>query len=318
MTLMPATVVLAPAVLPAVLPAAAWPALRSAAVVYAAADLPEATRLVLDAKPAPEPVTLVRQEGVVLVAAQASEPGAAALIGSGARVIETPVPELLRAAEVMDRLRSPGGCPWDAEQTHESLRQYLVEETYELLDAIEDGDRAALREELGDVLLQVLFHSRVAAENVSDPFDIETVSADLVDKLVGRHPHVFADGEVVHTAEHQQVRWEELKQTEKRRESIVDGVALGQPAAALAGKLGQRTGRAGVPLDLFPAGATDAEKLFRLAAVARRGGVDPEGELRAVAKKFARDVRAAESAARADGVEPAILEADGWRRYWPA
>lgn len=318
MTLNAATVVLVPASLPGVLPAAAWPAFRAAEAVYAAPGLPVATRLALDAKPAPDPAVVAGQPNVLLFARDAEAPAAAALIEAGARVIETPVPELVRAAEVMDRLRSPGGCPWDAEQTHDSLRQYLVEETYELLDAIEGDDRAALREELGDVLLQVLFHARIAAEHEADPFDVEAVSAELVDKLVGRHPHVFADGEAVHNAEHQQVRWEELKQTEKRRESIVDGVALGQPAAALAGKLGQRSGRAGVPLDLFPGGDSEAQRMFRIAAVARRAGVDPEGELRAVAKRFAERIRAAESAARADGVDPGVLEADGWRRYWPA
>ena len=94
----------------------------------------------------------------------------------------------------MDRLRSPGGCPWDAEQTHESLLPYLIEECYELYQAIEDGDGAAMREELGDVLLQVLFHARVAAEGGGRSFDIDDVAADLVAKLVGRHPHVFAGG----------------------------------------------------------------------------------------------------------------------------
>jgi XTP/dITP diphosphohydrolase len=217
----------------------------------------------------------------------------------------------------MDRLRSPGGCPWDAVQTHESLRQYLVEETYELLDAIEDGDREALREELGDVLLQVLFHARVAAEDPADPFDIDDVAATLVAKLVGRHPHVFADADQVHTPEHQELKWEELKQREKQRKSIVDGVALGQPAVALAGKLGQRSGRAGVPLDLFPTGTDTASQLFRIAATARRAGVDPEGELRALAKAFASDIRAAEQAARAAGLEPTTLEAEGWRKFWP-
>ena len=152
---------------------------------------------------------------------------------------------LLDAVAVMDRLRSPGGCPWDAEQDHESLRQYLVEETYELLEAIEDGDRAAMREELGDVLLQVLFHARVAPEDADDPFDIDDVAAELVAKLVGRHPHVFEGHDpAVRDATSQQHRWEELKQAEKQRESSVDGVALGQPAVALAAKLVQRTRRA--------------------------------------------------------------------------
>ncbi|MFI6026092.1 MazG family protein [Amycolatopsis magusensis] len=310
------TVVLAPAALPAVLPAAAWPALRSADVVYAAGDLPEVTRVALDAKAAPAPEELLRATGaVVLVAADRTDPGAAALLEAGAALVSVPVPAVVEAVAVMDKLRSPGGCPWDAAQTHDSLRQYLVEETYELLEAIEDGDRAALREELGDVLLQVLFHARVAAEDGQDPFDIEDVAGELVAKLIGRHPHVFGGDEVIDTAEHQQVRWEELKQTEKRRESIVDGVALGQPAVALAGKLGQRTGRAGLPPDLFPAGDTDAEQLFRLAASARRAGVDPEGALRAVAKRFAADVRTAEASARSAGVTP--QDPPTWRHHWP-
>lgn len=225
---------------------------------------------------------------------------------------------LLDAVRVMDRLRSPGGCPWDAAQTHDSLRQYLVEEAYELLDAIETGDRSALREELGDVLLQVLFHARLAAEDPHDPFDIDDVARELVDKLVSRHPQVFGDGDAIHTPEHQQQRWEELKQVQKGRESVLDGVALGQPATALAGKLGQRTARAGVPFDLLPAGNDTAQQLFRMAAAARRSGIDPEGELRSVAKEFDSRVREAEHAAKADGVDPTKLDADGWRRYWPA
>ncbi len=312
-----ATVVLVSPAVPGVLPAAAWPALRAAEAVYAAADLPEATRVALDAKAAPHPAELVRTPRVVLVATSADEPGAAELVRRGATVVETPVPPLVRAAEVMDRLRSPGGCPWDAAQTHESLLQYLVEETYELLDAIEEGDRAAMREELGDVLLQVLFHARVAAEHGTDPFDIDVVADELVTKLVNRHPHVFTGAETVHTPEHQQQRWEQLKQVEKQRPSIVDGVPLGQPATALAGKLGQRTGRRGLPYDLFPSGSDEGSKLFRIAAAARRAGVDPEGALRATAKDFAAKVRAAEQAAREHGTDPASLDADGWRRFWP-
>lgn len=312
-----ATVVLVSPTLPEVLPTAAWPALRAAETVYASADLPEATRAALDAKAAPHPDELVRASRVALVTTRPDDPGAAVLVRRGAAVIDTPVPPLVRAVEVMDRLRSPGGCPWDAAQTHESLLQYLVEETYELLDAVEEGDRSAMREELGDVLLQVLFHARVAAEHDTDPFDIDAVADELVTKLVNRHPHVFTDAEAVHTAEHQQQRWEQLKQAEKRRESIVDGVPLGQPAAALAGKLGQRTGRRGVPSDLFPAGSDEGAKLFRIAAAARRAGIDPEGALRATAKEFARKVRAAERAARAHGFDPATLDADGWRRFWP-
>ncbi|WP_181770381.1 MazG family protein [Amycolatopsis pittospori] len=295
----------------ATLPAAALPILRSSDAVYAASDV----------DPAVFGVPAFGDERVrdlVLIAGSRKEPKAASLIRAGARVIEAPVPPLVEAAEVMDRLRSPGGCPWDAVQTHESLRQYLVEETYELLDAIEEGDRGALREELGDVLLQVLFHSRVAAEDAGDPFGIDEVASDLVAKLVGRHPHVFTDAPRVDTVEHQNLKWEELKQAEKSRQSIVDGVALGQPAVALAGKLGQRSGRAGIPLDLFPEGSEAAAQLFRVAATARRAGVDPEDELRAVAKQFARDIREAERAARDAGLEPTTLEADGWRKFWPS
>jgi XTP/dITP diphosphohydrolase len=296
-----------------VLPGAALAAIRTADAVYAGSDV---TAAVFGVMRAPKLERLL-DGSVVLLAGSRAEPAAAALIAAGATVIEAPSSPLDEAAAVMDRLRSPGGCPWDAVQTHESLRQYLVEETYELLDAIEDGDRAALREELGDVLLQVLFHARVAAEHAEEPFSIDDVAQDLVTKLVGRHPHVFADADRIHTAEHQELKWEELKQAEKQRLSIVDGVALGQPAVALAGKLGQRSGRAGVPLDLFPSGTDAAAQLFRLAATARRAGTDPEGELRALAKRFALDVRAAEAAARAAGVEPTTLEAAGWRKFWP-
>ncbi|HJQ45018.1 MAG TPA: MazG family protein [Amycolatopsis sp.] len=295
-------------------PPAAFPYLRAARVVYAS-GLPEDVADLLGAKPAP-PVLTDEPGPFVLFACSADDPAVREL--PDARVIRQPAGAgLVDAALVMDRLRSPGGCPWDAKQTHESLLQYLVEETYELLDAIEDGDRAALREELGDVLLQVLFHARIAAEDPADPFDVDEVADELVAKLVGRHPHVFAGADRIHTAEHQEVKWEELKQAEKRRQSIVDGVALGQPAAALAGKLGQRSGRAGIPLDLFPPSSDAAAQLFRVAATARRAGIDPEGELRAVAKRFAADVRAAEDNARAAGVDPATLEASGWRAYWP-
>ncbi|NBH11590.1 MazG family protein [Amycolatopsis sp. SID8362] len=293
------------------LPGAALKLLRESTEVYAATDVDPAAFGVPAVTEAPS------LKDVVLLAGSRDEPAASLLIATGAVVIETPPPPLVRAAEVMDRLRSPGGCPWDAVQTHESLRQYLVEETYELLDAIEDGDREALREELGDVLLQVLFHARVAAEDSADPFGIDDVATALVEKLIGRHPHVFADADKVHTVEHQNLKWEELKQREKKRKSIVDGVALGQPAAALAGKLGQRSGRAGIPLDLFPEGSGAAAQLFRIAATARRAGVDPEDELRTLAKQFARDVRGAEKAARDAGLEPTTLEADGWRKFWP-
>ncbi|HEY3711982.1 MAG TPA: MazG family protein [Amycolatopsis sp.] len=296
----------------ATLPAAAVPLLRTAAAVYAGSDVDAAA---FGLPPVAEAPSL---RDIVLVVGSLAEPTAVALTTAGARVLQAPADPLIEAVLVMDRLRSPGGCPWDGVQTHDSMRKYLVEETYELLEAIEENDRAALREELGDVLLQVLFHARVAAEDPRDPFTIDDVAGELVAKLVGRHPNVFGDAGRVATAEHQELKWEELKQAEKQRKSIVDGVALGQPAAALAGKLGQRSGRAGIPLDLFPAGTDPASQLFRTAATARRAGIDPEGDLRAVAKQFARDIRAAEDAARAEGVEPTTLEAGGWRKFWPS
>ncbi|HEU5469977.1 MAG TPA: MazG family protein [Actinophytocola sp.] len=298
----------------AVLPVAALPAIRSARAVYRTpgVDVP--------ADPAPPAGELLAAAPVVLFAAALSDPAAVALFESGATVIAAVPGRVLPAAvAVMDRLRSPDGCPWDAEQTHESLRQYLVEECFELLEAIEEGDRPALREELGDVLLQVLFHARIAAEDQDDPFTIDDVAAELIAKLVSRHPHVFAGGDpAVRDAQTQQQRWEELKSTEKRRESSVDGVAMGQPALALAAKLAARTARAGLPGDLLPAHTDPGSRLFALAALIKLAGTDPEGELRAVARRFAADVRAAERAARAAGIPPGPMDHETWRRFWPA
>ncbi|GAB2930149.1 MazG family protein [Rhodococcus aerolatus] len=209
------------------------------------------------------------------------------------------------AVAVMDRLRSPGGCPWDAAQTHATLRRYLVEETYELLDALDAGDRDAVLEELGDVLLQVLFHARVAAEGTfGEPFDVDDVAAGLVVKLVGRHPHVFGGGEHVADAAAQELRWDELKAVEKQRTSAVDGVALAQPALALAAKLGSRAVRAGVPEALLPPGVAGVDG-------------DAEDALRRAALAFAADVRAAELSARAAGLDPAALTAADWHTHWP-
>ena len=205
--------------------------------------------------------------------------------------------ELLAAVAVMDRLRSPGGCPWDAEQTHESLLRFLVEETYELYDALADGDVEATREELGDVLLQVLFHARVAAE--SEGFDVDDVAGELVAKLVGRHPHVFADGEDVATASDQDRRWEELKAAEKQRASILDGVALAQPGAALLAKYASRARRAGVPDDVLDGLAAGLPPL-PAAVVAAGPGADPEGELRAAATLLATRLRTLEAAGTGD------------------
>lgn len=294
-----------------VVPAAALPALRGAAVVYAGEGVDAE---LFGARPVTEWVHT--GEPAVLVTTNPAEPVALAMMGWGSDLIRVPGLALLDAAAVMDRLRSPGGCPWDAEQDHKSLRQYLVEETYELLEAIEDGDRAALREELGDVLLQVLFHARIAVEDAEYPFDIDDVAGDLVTKLVGRHPHVFEGNDpAVHDATSQQHRWEELKQVEKRRESSVDGVATGQPAVALAGKLAQRVARAGFPVDLLPEGDDTGTTLFAVAALAKLAGEDPETELRAVARGFEANVRAAERSAREAGVT--TLSAADWRAHWP-
>ncbi|SDI48166.1 XTP/dITP diphosphohydrolase [Actinokineospora alba] len=290
-------------------PADAVPLLRAAAKVYVAGEVDPALG------DAPMPADVAAEAGEVVVLTSSLD-AVAGLVAAGSPVHATAGAGLVAAAQVMDRLRSPGGCPWDAEQTHDSLRQYLVEECFELLEAIEEGDRPALREELGDVLLQVLFHSRVAEEDSEDPFTIDDVAAELVAKLVGRHPHVFAGGDpAVRDAATQENRWEELKQQEKRRESSVDGVAMGQPALALAAKLAQRTARAGLPGDLLPKHTDVGSRLFDLAALAKLAGQDPEAELRAVARRFASQVRDAERSAKASG-EPEMTH-DIWRKHWP-
>jgi XTP/dITP diphosphohydrolase len=296
------------------LPVAALPALRAAVAVYAEPPLS-----VPGAEPVPSVDKLAAQaaaEPVVLVTADAAGPCASALAGADVITVEPPPGSaLLDAVAVMHRLRSPGGCPWDAEQTHDSLRQYLVEETYELLDAIEHGDREALLEELGDVLLQVLFHARMASEDPDAPFTVDDVARALVDKLVSRHPHVFAAERAAATVPDLEGRWEELKRQEKRRTSSVDGVALGQPAVALAAKLVSRTARAGFPVDLYPDGDDTGSVLFAVTALARLAGEDPEAELRTTALRFAESVRATETAARAAGLDPATLTPDDWRTH---
>jgi XTP/dITP diphosphohydrolase len=153
----------------------------------------------------------------------------------------------------MDRLRSPGGCPWDAEQTHASLAPYLVEEAHEAVEALEvlddpEADRSHALEELGDVLLQVLFHARVAAEHDDDPFDVDDVAAGLVDKLVRRHPHVFADVEAADPAA-VEANWDQIKAQENAgkpgRQHVLDGIPEGMPELARAAKVASRLGRAG-------------------------------------------------------------------------
>jgi XTP/dITP diphosphohydrolase len=181
---------------------------------------------------------------------------------------------LLELVEVMDRLRRE--CPWDKEQTHRSLATYLLEETYETLEAIETGDVEHLREELGDLLLQVYFHARIASEQ-PDGFTIEDVAGGIVDKLVYRHPHVFAGLEVADAAE-VDANWEALKAAEKQRTSLLDGIPTALPALAWADKVLGRLSKAGRAPVIE--GDDLGIRLLRLVAEARDSGQDPEQELR--------------------------------------
>lgn len=211
---------------------------------------------------------------------------------------------------VMDRLRSPGGCPWDAEQTHQSLVQYLVEESYEAIEAIDAGDDVALREELGDLLLQVVFHARIAAE--SEPgFDIDDVAGDIVDKLVRRHPHVFA-GEEADSAAQVEATWFARKLAEKERTSVTDGVPLGMPALLLAAKLRRRAehgdvsarfasdaGLAAAAAALESAGDDEAafgDLLLALVSVGEARGWDAETAARVAARNYRARLLSAEAA----------------------
>jgi XTP/dITP diphosphohydrolase len=211
---------------------------------------------------------------------------------------ETPAgSRLLDLVAVMDRLRSPGGCPWDAQQTHASLLRYLVEESYEVVDAVENGTREDLRDELGDLLLQVVFHARVAQESVDEPFDIDDVAAAIVSKLERRHPHVFA-GEAV--ADDLQAGWDAIKATEKARESVLDGIPLSLPALARADKVLGRLQRNGLD-ETVPDDGGDEEsfgrELLDLVRRAHASGVDPEAALRTATRRLETAARAAERAA---------------------
>jgi XTP/dITP diphosphohydrolase len=204
---------------------------------------------------------------------------------------------LLDVVAVMDRLRSPGGCPWDAEQTHSSLRGYLLEEAHEAYDAIVDDDPVAMREELGDVLLQVVFHARVAAEAPADRrFDIDAVSRELVAKLVRRHPHVFGDAGPRDVAE-VEAGWEEIKQAEKQRRSPTEGVSRSQPAAAWGAALVRRAGRAGLTTPESAELSVDSpealgERLLAVVAAATERGWDVEDALREAVRRYAGELDA--------------------------
>ena len=213
-------------------------------------------------------------------------------------------PELARLTEVMTTLRQR--CPWDRQQTHRSLVQYLIEETLEVTEAIESGDREHLREELGDLLLQVLFHAEIASEDPSG-FDLEDVARGIADKLVDRHPHVFgsADGTadpstgVVDVAE-LNVTWEQRKAVEKGRSSVLEGIPDQLSAMAKATKIISRARSRQVPVPLESAAVSAAEvgdQVLALVARAQASGLDAEQAVRDAVRDLEAQVRSAEAAA---------------------
>ncbi|CAN5592326.1 nucleoside triphosphate pyrophosphohydrolase [soil metagenome] len=257
------------------------------------------------------------EDAPALLSSDPGHPAVVARVAAGERVISAPQPQagerLVDAVAVMDRLRTAG--PWEGEQTHESLRRYLLEETYELFDAVRGGDANELRDELGDVLLQVLFHARIAQEAPAQPFTIDDVADALVRKLGNRVPAVLA-GETVSLAE-QLAQWEERKSLEKTRESAMDDVPTGQPALALAQKVMARARQAGVPAELIPSG-------MLAITLSADGDADAENDLRSEVLAFMDDVRAAERTVAArrvaelDVVVTAGIGADEWRAAWPS
>jgi XTP/dITP diphosphohydrolase len=215
--------------------------------------------------------------------------------------MSTPVDQLV---QVMDQLRSPGGCPWDAEQTHESLARYLLEETYEALEAMDQGDLVSLREELGDLLLQVVFHARIAQE-IEPDFSLDAIAQGVVDKLVRRHPHVFSDL-VVTTNEELEANWAKIKETEKQRESVTDGVPSAMPALQLATQLIYRSRKLDADLgnpEMKEAlrniiGEVSQERVAALLVatveLAREQDLDAESVLRAEMMRYRKRVRQVE------------------------
>ncbi|GAA4106598.1 MazG family protein [Actinomadura miaoliensis] len=305
-------------VAPGLLTWKAWETLRSADRVVAPAGHPLLPYL-RDAGVRPEevaepdPAALVaaaRTAAVVWVAAPEGDEGLMREIGQiivddplDVEVLhgsyDLPGARLLDLVAVMDTLRRE--CPWDAKQTHASLVPYLLEEAYEVADTVEDGDLGALREELGDVLMQVAFHSVVAAERTDDTrFTIDDVAGAIVDKLVRRHPHVFGDV-TVSGADEVNANWDQIKAAERAAKnggeaSVLDGVPMGQPALTLAAQLQRRADRAGAPPELFDPSAEEENalgaRLFHLVRESRAQGRDPEAELRAVCRVFRDRVRA--------------------------
>ena len=216
---------------------------------------------------------------------------------------------LVPPTTTMSVLRSARGCPWDRAQTHASLRPYLLEETYEALDALDRGDLDALSGELGDVLFQCVFHADIAAHTTGEDFDIQDVAAHMTAKMVSRHPHVFGGDRSAETAADVVAFWEDLKADEKpHRTSVLDGVPRGMPALALARKVLDKADKAGVTAQaVLGEAATDAASttspatedelgrtLFALVASARSQGLDAERALRHAVRAFEDEVRMAE------------------------
>ncbi len=208
----------------------------------------------------------------------------------------TPHPELDELIAVLEKLRAPGGCVWDREQTHASLVQYLVEETFELVDAIEAGDRDELIEELGDVLYQVIFHADIAAE--AGEFTLEDVAAHMRQKMVARHPHVFGDA-TASTPDDVVATWEKVKAVEKaHRTSVLEGIPQGMPSLALADKTLGRAAKVGVVREAAVIPSTEAElgeELLAMVVAAKVAGLDAERALREALRTLQEDVRNAEN-----------------------
>ena len=281
------------------------PYVREAGVTVAAGVELSAPELVRECLP---PAEGEPGRTAVVIATAEGEPrltdGLARMAGSGRETMpelellpgsyDLPGSRLLDLVQVMDRIRAE--CPWSGARTHGELVKYGLEEAYELVEAIEEGDRAALREELGDVLLQVVFHARIAEESPDDPFSVDDVAAGVVEKLIHRHPHVFGT-ESARTAEDVREHWLRTKAEEKRRSSVTEGVPLGQPALALAAKLAGRARQSGVEVsvDALPGGGVGYE-LLALARRAEAAGTDPETALRAAARTYRDAIRAAEGA----------------------
>jgi XTP/dITP diphosphohydrolase len=304
-----------PRVAPGLLSWPAWEALRTASAVFAPSGHPALPAL--DEAGIAYQVASAPPGGSSPAAAEPAvvwlpEPGDDPPVPAGARLLrgsaDLPGAHLLDLVATMDRLRTE--CPWDAEQTHESLVPYLVEEPFEALEALESGDEQAFCEELGDVLLQVMFHARIATERDDGTgFTIDDVADGIVAKLVRRHPHVFGDVSVS-GADEVNRNWDEIKREEKRARarrqdpagagqapSVLDGVPFGQPALALAAQLQRRAARGGVPDDLAQLDPGDdpelsepgpqlGRTLFQLVVTARDLGLDPELELRAAVRRY--------------------------------